>query len=118
MARTKDATATNVCIKRYRQLLTFIGKLNHSLTMPMSNVQRRGALISAGRMLNDIVCVFTISNEITDRVLNNLNAMLMNITSSDNIEIVREETAIIAMLKEDIRRCVTALEASVGKAHA
>lgn len=79
----------------------------------MTNVQRRGAMVSSGRMLNNIVCVFTISNEITERVLNSLNTMLMNITSEDNELILREETAIIGAVRMDIRKCIAGLEASM-----
>lgn len=120
MARVKDSTATVVCIKRYKQLLAFLAKLDSSLTMPMTNTQRRGALISAGRMLNNIVCVFTIGNEITDRVLNTLNTMLMNMSQSlDNLDVLREEQAVIKMLEDDIKRCVVGLESSLKRdAHA
>jgi hypothetical protein len=114
MARVKDSTATTQCIKRYKQLLIFLNKLEDAMTMPMTLTQRRGTLISSGRMLNNIVCVFTISNEITDRVLNSLNTMLMNMASgSDNMDVLREETTIIGLLRDDITRCVTALESSL-----
>ena len=113
MARMKDSTPTIICIKRYRQLLKFLENLQDAISRPMTNVQRRGAPVSSGRMLNSIVCVFTISNEITDRVLNSLNTMLMNITSEDNGVIMQEELEIIAAIRSDIKKCISGLETSL-----
>lgn len=115
MARVKDATPTTTCIRRYKQLLVFLGKLHDALNMPMTAGQQRGALISVGRMLNNIVCVFTVGNEIADRVLDKLNALLMSISTNTLLTILREECSIIAMLREDIKRCIEGLEASLPR---
>lgn len=115
MPRPKDMTKVIQTQKRWNRLVKFIQKLHNEIRKPMTNTRRRSSVVIAGRMINNIVCTFAVSDVVTNNTLHDLNALLMRLdTHEDVLSASSLENSILHMLEIEIKTKITDLDKEIA----
>jgi hypothetical protein len=80
----------------------------------MTGTRRRSGVVIAGRIINSTVCTFSVSEQITNHTLHDLNAALMRLDTSGDVQAACSlELEIVGSLAVEIQNKITELEQEV-----
>lgn len=114
MPRPKDMSEVICTQKRWTRLVKFVQKLRGEMKRPMTNTKCRTSVVIAGRMINNIVCTFAVSDVLTNRTLHDLNAVLMRLDTFDDVQSAHSmENDILHSIEHEIHGKVQELDREV-----
>jgi hypothetical protein len=101
--------------KRWSRLASILKRMNAEMTRPATNAMRKSSVVICGRSINNIVCAFAVPDQITNKVLNELNGCLMRMeTSEDVLKASSCELAIIQSLRDYINSKINDLSKEIA----
>lgn len=117
MPRPKNTTELSNLHRRWVRLLGYIKRVHAEMLRPMNNTQRKSTVVICGRIVNMVVCVFAVSDTITNKVLHELNSCLMRIDGSSDIQTASSlEIEILDMLLSDIHSKISGISDDIEAA--
>jgi hypothetical protein len=100
--------------KRWTRLLRFVQRLGDELKKPMTSTRRRSGVVVAGRIINSLVCTFSVSEQLTNHTLHDLNAALMRLDTVADVQgACSLELEIVTQLQTEIQNKISDLDQEV-----
>lgn len=113
MPRVRDMSEVVATQKRWARLLKFVARLRLELGK-QTNTRKRAAVVICGRMLNNIACTFAVSEDTANKILHDLNAMLMRIDDArdeQNAYVLEQE--LLGALVREMEQKISGLEKEI-----
>ena len=114
MPRTRDMSEVVNTQKRWSRLLKYTQKLYGETKKPMTNAKRRASVVVVGRIINNLVCAFAVSDQLTNKTLHDLNAVLMRLDKQEDVMAAYSlEHDILKGMEEEIVKKISDLEREI-----
>lgn len=118
MPRPRNTTELSKLHKRWLRLSGFVKRLHSEMVRPMNNTQRKSTVVICGRIINMLVCVFAVSDTLTNKVMHELNSCLMRLDGAQDVQAASSlELEIIDMLARDIGSKIAGIVSEIEAAN-